>query len=597
VSPYPTGQSKILGQETETIDAIKYFKSIAAKVVNNELITNVFNTRTEQVIDTTYQGGNNAVPLMNSNIDIITDVILSGPQAAPLSRTTGTQVEFKNNAITLLELNRKFLKDEVTAYVDVIYGGFVYDDIKCSRDTGLIVDSIAFDLLYDSTSQSTFAGLQYWNQGEYIGNVVNEITTITAAINYVKSLAMTIANTAGGSSPELIVGQRFDDIITILQNGTDGVTDIIVPNGTATTNVNYIAAIEALQTNKESIKSQTISWITTNHPDFIYNQETYQSDVGYIIDGVSFDLKHGGNRQSIMSGVYYYSYNSTSTAIVNEIPQTTAAYNFIKAIISDIITGTPISPQYQNNVSQVTDLEPATFVEVSSLQSKINLINNIINNGPSVADEKEPIGLISNTSTSIVNAFNLLLANRDFIRAETIAYINQEFVSDFKYNRQKCRRDVGLIIDALKADVDSGGNFRSVEAAKTYYTRDGTYHIVTLEDNVRNQLLFIDGTTVNFYQRSYMSASGYLFEYVGAGTQYGALPQVGRVDPKQEKEVVQLNNGKVFFTSTDQNGDFRIGPTLVISQATGVLSGRTFEKSLFAQMTPFILAVESGGSE
>jgi hypothetical protein len=557
----------------------------------------VFNTRTEQVIDTTYQGGNNAVPLMNSNIDIITDVILSGPQAAPQSRTTGTQIEFKNNAITLLELNRKFLKDEVTAYVDVIYGGFVYDDIKCSRDTGLIVDSIAFDLLYDSTSQSTFAGLQYWNQGEYIGNVVNEITTITAAINYVKSLAMTIANTAGGSSPELIVGQRFDDIITILQNGTDGVTDIIVPNGTATTNVNYIAAIEALQTNKESIKSQTISWITTNHPDFIYNQETYQSDVGYIIDGVSFDLKHGGNRQSIMSGVYYYSYNSTSTAIVNEIPQTTAAYNFIKAIISDIITGTPISPQYQNNVSQVTDLEPATFVEVSSLQSKINLINNIINNGPSVADEKEPIGLISNTSTSIVNAFNLLLANRDFIRAETIAYINQEFVSDFKYNRQKCRRDVGLIIDALKADVDSGGNFRSVEAAKTYYTRDGTYHIVTLEDNVRNQLLFIDGTTVNFYQRSYMSASGYLFEYVGAGTQYGALPQVGRVDPKQEKEVVQLNNGKVFFTSTDQNGDFRIGPTLVISQATGVLSGRTFEKSLFAQMTPFILAVESGGSE
>jgi hypothetical protein len=597
VSPYPTGQSKILGQETETIDAIKYFKSIAAKVVNNELITNVFNTRTEQVIDTTYQGGNNAVPLMNSNIDIITDVILSGPQAAPQSRTTGPQVEFKNNAITLLELNRKFLKDEVTAYVDIIYGGFVYDDIKCSRDTGLIVDSIAFDLLYDSTSQSTFAGLQYWNQGEYIGNVVNEITTITAAINYVKSLAMTIANTAGGSSPELIVGQRFDDIITILQNGTDGVTDIIVPNGTATTNVNYIAAVEALQTNKESIKSQTISWITVNHPDFIYDQETYQSDVGYIIDGVSFDLTHGGNRQSIMSGVYYYSYNSTSTAIVNEIPQTTAAYNFIKAIISDIITGTPISPQYQNNVSQVTDLEPATFAEVSSLQSKINLINNIINNGPSVADEKEPIGLISNTSTSIVNAFNLLLANRDFIRAETIAYINQEFVSDFKYNRQKCRRDVGLIIDALKADVDSGGNFRSVEAAKTYYTRDGTYHIVTLEDNVRNQLLFIDGTTVNFYQRSYMSASGYLFEYVGAGTQYGALPQVGRVDPKQEKEVVQLNNGKVFFTSTDQNGDFRIGPTLVISQATGVLSGRTFEKSLFAQMTPFILAVESGGSE
>jgi len=50
----------------------------------------------------------------------------------------------------------------------------------------------------------------------------------------------------------------------------------------------------------------------------------------------------------------------------------------------------------------------------------------------------------------------------------------------------------------------------------------------------------------------------------------------------------------VFFTSTDQNGDFRIGQGLVISQATGVLSGRTFTQSLFANMTPFILAIEFG---
>jgi hypothetical protein len=595
VSPYPTGQSKILGQEVETIDAINYFKSIAGQVVRNELVTNVLNTRTEQVIDTTFQGGNNAVSLMNNNIDIITNVILSGPQAAPAVKTTGTEVLFKNSAITLLELNRKFLKDEVIAYVDTIYGGFQYDETKCSRDTGLIIDSLAFDLLYDSTSQSKFAGLQYWNQDRYVDNIINEITTTTEAISYVKSLAMNIANTAGGSEPEVIVGQRFDDIITILQNGTEGVTDIIVPNSTSTTNVNIVAAVEALQSSKESLKTQTISWIETNHPDFSYNQETCQRDVGYIIDSVCFDLRHGGNRQSVMSGVYYYGYESTSTAIVNEIPQTSAAYNFIKAIIGDIITGTPISPKYQNVVSQVTNLSPATNDETSKLQSKVSLIIDIINQGPGVVLEKEPIGLVASTSTSVTNAFDLLLANREFIRAETIAYIDQEFSSDFRYNRQKCRRDVGLIIDALKSDIDTGGNFRSVEAAKTYYTREGTYHIVTVEDNVRNQLLFVDGSTVNFYQRSYMSASGYLFEYVGAGTQYGALPQVGRVDPKQEKEVVQLNNGKVFFTSTDQNGDFRIGPTLVISQATGVLSGRTFEKSLFAQMTPFILAVEAGG--
>ena len=154
---------------------------------------------------------------------------------------------------------------------------------------------------------------------------------------------------------------------------------------------------------------------------------------------------------------------------------------------------------------------------------------------------------------------------------------------------------MGIIIDRLISDLVVGSNYNSVLSGLSYFSRDGTYHIISLEDQIRNPLLFPDGSSINFYQRSYMSALGYTFEYVGAGTNYGSLPQVGRADPNQSKEVVQIDNGKVFFTSTDQNGDFRIGPGLVISQATGVLSGRTFTKSLFAQMTPFILAVEAGG--
>jgi hypothetical protein len=167
--------------------------------------------------------------------------------------------------------------------------------------------------------------------------------------------------------------------------------------------------------------------------------------------------------------------------------------------------------------------------------------------------------------------------------------------SSVNYDDAKCRRDLKLILRRLIYDLQSGGNYNSVYTGLSYWSRDGTHHIVDLGENVRRSELFPDGCTVNFYQRSYISASGYVFEYVGAGTDYGALPQVGLADPVQGKETVQLDTGKVFFTSTDQNGDFRIGPGLVISQATGVLSGRTFTKSLFANMTPFILAIESGG--
>ena len=51
------------------------------------------------------------------------------------------------------------------------------------------------------------------------------------------------------------------------------------------------------------------------------------------------------------------------------------------------------------------------------------------------------------------------------------------------------------------------------------------------------------------------------------------------------------NGGKVVYTSTDQAGNFRIGEDFTINQNTGTISGRAFTQSLFAQMTPFILAL------
>jgi hypothetical protein len=444
--------------------------------------------------------------------------------------------------------------------------------------------------LYNGQSQSTFAGLQYWNQSTSTETIIpGELTTTTLAISYARTLAVNATNGYGATSSR--VGSAFDNINYLLTVGTANLTDTIVPNGAASSTPSIINGYNTLIASTSSIIDSTIDYINNNNPGFVYDQTRCRKDLHYILESVAFDTLHGGNRQSIQAGAYYYQFGGTSS-IPNEIPQTTAAYTFIKGIIGDIITGTPISPSYQNTVTQVTNLAPGTTSEITVAQGLVTRMTDIINDGPSIVNgaDKVPIAQTASADTDILNAYNLILANRAFIQTETLAYVNNEYTG-FTYNKYKCRRDVGLIIDALLYDLQTGGNSRAVEAAKTYYTKDGTYHIVSLEDQVRNPNLFVDGSTVNFYQRSYMSASGYVFEYVGAGIQYGALPQVGRVDPNQSKETVQLNNGKVFFTSTDQNGDFRIGPGLVISQATGVITGRTFTKSLFSQLTPFILVV------
>ena len=588
-SPYASGASKIRGQENETIDAINFMNSVVDSVISNTTIDSPYSTATAQVINLSYPSGVGATTFVDEKLSILTGVILSGPQSAPAVLTTGTIPIGAKDAIALLELNRIFIMNETVGYVDAIYNSFTYDQAKCERDTGLIVDSIALDLLHEGFTQSQYAGIQYWNQSGLTGGIEGELTTTSNAIAYARDLAVSVVT--GYGSTNNTVSTLFNTILDILGGVLVDTTNAIVPNGPTSSVPTIVNAYNALLAAKSDIQTQTIAWINANNAGFTYDQATCERDLGYIVDSVAFDLIHSGNRQSIQAGSYYYSFGSNVSAIPNEIPQTTAAYNFIKSIIGDIITGTPTSPSYQNQITQTVSSNPGTVDEVNAASARIDLITTIINNGPGITPAT-PISLTASTSSNVINAYNLITANRDYIKAEVIAYIDNEY-GGFTYDRLKCRRDVGLIIDALQADLATGGNFRSVEAAKTYYTKDGTYHLVSMEEYVANPLLFVDGCKVNFYQRSYMSASGYLFEYVGAGTNYGALPQVGRVDPNQSKETVQLNNGKVFFTSTDQNGDFRIGPGLVISQATGVLSGRTFQKSLFAEMTPFILAVEA----
>lgn len=101
-----------------------------------------------------------------------------------------------------------------------------------------------------------------------------------------------------------------------------------------------------------------------------------------------------------------------------------------------------------------------------------------------------------------------------------------------------------------------------------------------------------DGTNISFYYRSAIVASAHTFEYVGAGTNPAtALPQYGGI-PIEDNEVVQIGGGKVTYTSTDHKGNFKIGSNLTINQGTGTISGDAFDRSLFALMTPYILALE-----
>jgi len=118
----------------------------------------------------------------------------------------------------------------------------------------------------------------------------------------------------------------------------------------------------------------------------------------------------------------------------------------------------------------------------------------------------------------------------------------------------------------------------------------GNVSTVTFEETL--EATPTPGDSVDFQQISLISASSHTFEYVGTGTNIlTSTPRLGGI-PIQINEVQQLNGGRVNFTSTDQFGDFRIGGGLVIKEEAGIIEGVTFDRSLFAVLTPYILALE-----
>jgi hypothetical protein len=97
---------------------------------------------------------------------------------------------------------------------------------------------------------------------------------------------------------------------------------------------------------------------------------------------------------------------------------------------------------------------------------------------------------------------------------------------------------------------------------------------VSPEIKVRDNLQHLTAITIRT-QFSQCRITGHDFLDVGTGnfeeTNYPELYS-GFYTPAPENEVVELDRGRVFYTSTDQSGNFRTGELFAVEQATGIVT-------------------------
>ena len=79
-----------------------------------------------------------------------------------------------------------------TAGTSSMQSTFTYNQSTCSRDIGLIIDAIGFDLLYGNYTKSLEAAISYYSNASGLIAIGNQLTQTTAALNYMLSIAQLV---------------------------------------------------------------------------------------------------------------------------------------------------------------------------------------------------------------------------------------------------------------------------------------------------------------------------------------------------------------------------------------------------------------------
>lgn len=133
-------------------------------------------------------------------------------------------------------------------------------------------------------------------------------------------------------------------------------------------------------------------------------------------------------------------------------------------------------------------------------------------------------------------------------------------------------------------------NIRSVSAIDLNIYK----YRITLNSNITAPLTaaISEPKNVEFYLRSQIAANSHAFEYIGTGTILEqAVPALGG-KPNNDIEAIYADDGIVYYTSSNEDGDFKVGNGFTIVQALGRIRGRSFDRSILALVTPLVLALE-----
>jgi hypothetical protein len=350
------------------------------------------------------------------------------------------------DAQELLLRNKDYLVAETVAYVNETFPSFVYDEAKCARDVGLILDALKEDLLNGGTLSALFAGNSYWNGA--VSYIDGQTTETVAAVNYLLS------------QMRLVLDNRF--IKFAPQNEARLLLDL----------------------NRTFLKREAVTWVTQTFPTFFYDITAWENDFGAIVDAMREDLLNGDDFQTILTANSYW----FRAEPVAQPPEKLAAITRLASLMDKVVANEVVLDKTSTETQQIPTggLGTPLYDGIGArpqIAGNLSLFRSIVRSGQIRLDTglvKGPAGIPALTrSIGVITAIMadggrafaaraVIKNNRAFLAAQVTAFIDATYPG-FEYNRTVCARDVGLILDSLALDLQTDDNAASIKAGNAYW--------------------------------------------------------------------------------------------------------------------------------
>ena len=173
--------------------------------------------------------------------------------------------------------------------------------------------------------------------------------------------------------------------------------------------------------------------------------------------------------------------NQPIAALAGDATYTLHALTRLKLQMNDLILTNTVTVAPGNTETQVTAPPPpedpletpgsyaGTATEVALIQGLfddiIDYIDFYVNDegsAPTLAGSNTAV-----TTQAVLNSIDNLQANKNFLAAEAVAYIQNVYPA-YSFDTTLCKRDVKAFIDAICYDLEYTGNYKSILAARYY---------------------------------------------------------------------------------------------------------------------------------